>query len=113
MAIDWDRLLYGPMYKTHGVDAVLTIGAVAHVVRVIDNTQGVTIEQGGFALPELKPVACITQAELLRIGVAAHALHDQTLLVNATLWRIKNTYARPVEGKASGDWMLVLIKETM
>ncbi len=113
MAIDWDGLLYGPVFDVLAVDAVLTISAVARVVRVIDATHGIVIEQSGFALGEIKPVAFIEQSTLTELAVTAAALHDQTLLVNGTLWRIKNTYAKPVEGKASGDWMLVLIKDAL
>lgn len=105
----FDELLFGPQYAVHGVPAIVTVNGTAHAVEVIDMTAGTEIERGGLALPEVKPAAFIRVATLATLGLAADALHDQTLLLNGVSWTIKNTHPKPgPDGRASGEWLLVL-----
>ncbi len=44
--IDFDALVFGPVYDTFGQPAVLTIASSNYDLMVIDNTKGVTIDEG-------------------------------------------------------------------
>jgi hypothetical protein len=47
--IDFDTVVLDPVYQTFGEPAVLSIGSASYDVVVIDNTKGVSVEDGSIA----------------------------------------------------------------
>ena len=63
--IDFDALVFGPVYRTFGQPAVLTIGSTVHQIDVIDGTRGIAVEEGGsIAVETVRPVADVRRSQL-------------------------------------------------
>lgn len=114
MPIDWDSVLYDPIYDELGVTATITgaeFGQIA--LTVIDKTNGIVIEANGIALPTIKPAVCIRSADLAARSILATDLHNATLELNGYTWRIANTQQRPgPSGKGSGEILMMLERAT-
>lgn len=114
--IDWDELLYDPLYTGLGKAATLTPGSggAGIEVTVIDKTAGIEVDSGPTVIPTIKPAARIRMAELVSNALALPDLKDGTLLLGATTWTIKNTQPRPgPDGKGTGEALLILIDGTI
>ncbi len=89
--IDFDALVFGPIYSTFGQPAVLTIGSTSYDVVVIDNTKGVTVDEAGsIGVQTIRPAADVRRSVLVRLGIAARDLVDGEVEFNETAWRIKS-----------------------
>jgi hypothetical protein len=89
--IDFDALLFGPIYGTFGQPAELTIGSASYDVTVIDNTKGVTVDEGGMiGVQTIRPAADIRRSALVRLGIVFSDLVDGEIAINGTAWRIKS-----------------------
>ena len=89
--IDFDALVYGPVYGTFGQPAVLTIGSSSHDVVVIDNTRGVTVDEGGvIGVQTIRPAADVRRNALVRLGIVFGDLVDGEIAFNGATWRIKS-----------------------
>ena len=109
MSTDFDALLLAPLHAELGVSAILTLDGAAHAITVVDLTEGTEINRGGLALPDIKPAALVRAAVIAGLGIEAADLHDQTITINGVAWTIKNTHPKPgPEGRASGEWFLIL-----
>lgn len=111
--------MYDAVYKTFGVDAVLTLsGTDGEVIplRAIDITSsfnaGDGAGEGGFITPRLngmRPGASIRNSSIPNI-VDFSELDDATLLMNDNLWRVMSSLPKPSpNGEASGERYLFLI----
>jgi hypothetical protein len=88
--IDFDALVFGPVYGTFAQPATLTIGSAVHIIDVIDGTRGVAVEEGGpIAVETIRPVADVRMRQLADKGIAVADLIDAELLLAGETWRIK------------------------
>ena len=113
--IDFAGLLDGPLYRQLGVDGVVTLpgSGASHVLRLLDCTAGVEIQQGGFELPSLKPAVQLRRADLVPLGLAPQDLVQGVVAVAGDTWRIESWKARPSPASpASGDFYLILTRES-
>ena len=89
--IDFDALVLGPAYRTFGKPAVLGLGSDSYDVEVIDNTRGITIEEGGvIGVQTIRPVADVRRSTLAALGISLGDLVDGDLVLDGTTWRIKS-----------------------
>ena len=89
--IDFDALVFGPIYDTFGQPAELTIGTSRYDVVVIDNTKGVTVDEAGMiGVQTVRPVADVRRSTLVGLGIAFEDLIDGEIAINGTAWRIKS-----------------------
>ena len=89
--IDFDALVFGPVYGTFGQPAVLTIGSSIYDVVVIDNTRGVTVDEGGMiGVQTIRPAADVRRSSLVRLGIVFGDLVDGEIAFNGVTWRIKS-----------------------
>ena len=89
--IDFDALVFGPVYDTFGEPAVLTLGPASYDVVVIDNTKGVTIDDGGMiGVQTIRLAVDVRRSALVALGIAIGDLIDGELAFNGATWRIKS-----------------------
>ena len=75
--IDFDALVFGPVYDTFGQPAVLTIGSSSYDLVVIDNTRGVTVDEGtAIGVQTVHPAADVRRSALNNLGIVFADLID-------------------------------------
>jgi hypothetical protein len=105
--VDFDALVFAPVYDTFGQPAVLTIGSSSHDVVVIDHSRGITVDEAGsIGVQTIRPAADVRRRALARLGIAAGDLVDGEIEFNATAWRIKSV----VE---NGDELRLILMEAL
>ncbi len=89
--IDFDALVFGPVYGTFGQPAVLTLDRGSYDVVVIDNTKGVTVDEGGMVgVQTVRPAADVRRSALIKLGIVFGDLVDGEIAFNGAAWRIKS-----------------------
>lgn len=89
--IDFDALVFGPVYDTFGQPAVLTIGSSSYDLVVIDNTKGVTVDEvGSIGVQTVHPAADVRRSALNNLGIVFADLIDGEIAFGGTTWRIKS-----------------------
>jgi hypothetical protein len=89
--IDFDALVFGPVYSTFGQPAVLTIGSSSYDIVVIDNTRGVTVDEAGvIGVQTVRPAVDVRRSALIGLGIAFGDLVDAEVAFNGATWRIKS-----------------------
>ena len=89
--IDFDALVFGPVYGTFGQPAVLTTGLSSYDIVVIDHTRGVTVDEGGvIGVQTIRPAADVRCSALVRLGIVVSDLVDGEIDFNGATWRIKS-----------------------
>lgn len=108
--IDFDALLYDPLYANYGTAAVITPTMGASVAAtVIDMTRGVEITSG-VELPVIRPACFIRRTELASAGLTEQVLLAGAVSMNGAVWNISDIRPRPGPGGANtGEVILVLI----
>lgn len=122
MTIDFDALVFRPVYDTFAQPAVLTIGSSSYDLVVIDNTRGVTVDEGGMiGVQTIRPAVDIRCSALVRLGIAFGALVDGEIVFKGSTWRIKSFLENGDELRlilmiapmdADGDLPIHLLTET-
>ncbi|WP_409188448.1 hypothetical protein [Bradyrhizobium sp. RDM4] len=109
--LEFNAMLLDPIYDAIGVPAriILTSGRIVDVT-VVDNTDGITINEGQFVLETIRPVLAVRQAELASNSIAPAEISDGQVVMDrgsATekTWRIK------VIKQNTGELQLVLLDE--
>jgi hypothetical protein len=88
--IDFDALALGPVYETFGELAVLTIGSASYDVVVIDNTKGVSVEDGNIVGVEtIRPALDVRRRSLVTHGIDVANLIGAQIVFGTTIWRTK------------------------
>ena len=91
--IDFDALVFGPVYGMFGQPAVLTIGSASYDVTVIDHTRGVTVDEGGaIGVQTIRPAVGRAPQRAPGLGIAVARPHR---------WRGSPSTARPGASRAS------------
>lgn len=108
--IDWDALLYDPLYANFGTAAVLSplVGASVGMT-VIDQTRGVEI-QSGIELPVIRPACFVRRSEMDDANLTEQAMLGGTVSMNGHSWTVSDIRPKPgPDGKDSGESMFVLV----
>lgn len=108
--MDYQALLYGPVYGALGVDAVLHMGSPLGDVALvaIDKTAGLTITQG-IDVQTVAPAATLRAAELIAAGVALEDIDGKTLTLNGKNWLVASLQPSPSpNGEDDGEILLIL-----
>jgi hypothetical protein len=110
MGIDWDELLYDPLYANFGTTALLTPLAGASVsVQAIDQTRGMEI-QSGIDLPVIRPACTVRRSEMDAANLTEREMLGGAVTMNGNVWTIADVRARPgPDGKDSGESLFVLV----
>ena len=88
--LDFDDLVFGPVYDVFGQPAVLATDAGLFDLVVIDHTRGVTVDEGGMVgVQTIRPAADIRRSALSVLGVSKKHLLDAQLTFGGASWQIK------------------------
>ena len=112
MTIDYNSLVYDPIYSVRGVAGELsTADGTTASVTVLDRTKGEAV--GNNPLVEtLKPAALVRARELAANEIEIADVTDGEITFNGKTWRIKSVRARPSSnGEADGQYFLFLTFE--
>jgi hypothetical protein len=108
--VDYQVLLYNPIYLVLGVPAVIHMGTPLGdiEVTVVDKTVGVTLNQGPDLQTEV-PAAAVRAAEIVAAGIQLDELDGKLLRMNGVDWRISSLYRKPSPlGESDGEIYLLL-----
>lgn len=110
--IDFNSLLYDPIYQIKGVAATLASSGGATIsIKVIDETQGVTL-QGDAMVETIGPSCRVRVKELAANSVALTDLDTGSIEFNGASWRIKSHRMMPnANGENDGQVRLMLLSE--
>jgi hypothetical protein len=108
MSLDYDALLYDPLYAAFGVAATLDLGTAGQfTLTVIDKTAGVLLDEGhGLSFVTTKPAACVRMSELAENDLTRASVKGAGIAFNNGTWTIVATQPKP---NPSGDGELYLI----
>jgi len=110
--MDYQALLYNPIYETLGVDATLiTSGGDEYEITAQDRTVPTTASiQGAFEIQTFKPYALVRMAEIVGLGITvADDVLDGELTMSGRTWGIKSFEYRPAPtGINEGEVRLIL-----
>lgn len=108
--MDYQALLFNPIYLIQGVPVVLTLpdsGGVADLT-AIDKTSGVDVGDNA-QVQTIKPVAALRVVELTAAGITLDQLPDSFLEMNGFLWNVVSYRAKPTpKGQNDGEVYLIL-----
>lgn len=108
--MDYQSLLYDPVYGALGVGAVLHMGVPLGDVPLIaiDKTAGLTINQAVDVLT-IAPAATVRAAELITAGVAFEDIDGKILTLNGKDWEVASIEKKPSpKGEDDGEILLLL-----
>jgi hypothetical protein len=104
--IDFNAVVLGPVYDAFAKPAVLTIGPETYDVEVIDNTKGVSVEEGGLVgVQTIRPAVDVRRTTLLLHGIKFDDLVDGRLDLDGATWRIKSFIEN------TGELRLILMQD--
>jgi len=88
--LDFDGLVFGPVYDVFGQPAVLATDAGLFDLVVIDHTRGITVDEGGMVgVQTIRPAADIRRSALNALGISKKTLLDAQLTFGGASWLIK------------------------
>jgi hypothetical protein len=114
-AMNYSRVQLGPIYRTHGVPVVLTVGGVdypaagAPPLRFMDKTAGISLAGPGIEIETARPAAAARVSDILALGLTIDQLERQTVYMNSGNFRIMTI--KPVQspnGENDGEVYLFL-----
>lgn len=110
--MDYQAVLYDPIYNSLGVLATLTSsGGVTATVRVLDKTAGVAIDDP-VKIETIVPAAKVRVVELTENDIALTDLPQGQITFNGSTWRIKSYKPMPSpNGESDGQALLILLDE--
>lgn len=114
--MDWQSLLYGPVYTILGETAVLTVDALSDPVSLtyaVDKTAGIEIsannDRAELSIQTLTPAVAVRMADITDAGLTRANLEGGTIAINGATWRIESSRPRPSpQGEAEGELLLLL-----
>ncbi|MBZ9760666.1 hypothetical protein LB553_07210 [Mesorhizobium sp. CA8] len=106
--MDWQALLYNPVYSSLGVPATLTLcGGFPINLTVLDKTAPKTISFKGVDVLDIGPAAAVRATDLADIDPAD--LRDAELTMNGRCWRVVSHQPSPAPtGEGQGEILLLL-----
>lgn len=111
--MQYDDLLFAPIFNIHGVSAeLLDRNGKAFPVTAIDRTKGVEITEGKVGVATVRPVAAVRASELAALEVQLSELDGGALRLNGLRWKIDYPMERPTpNGATDGEVWLILSAE--
>lgn len=116
--IDFEDLLFGPIYDTFAVPGTLTIpSGYTYTLAMIDESAGVEVETRGTKGRKLNPIqlfstrpcANVRMSELTAKSIALTDLDGSTVVLNGATWKVKAHEPKPgANGPNSGEVRLIL-----
>jgi hypothetical protein len=113
--MNYSRVQLGPIYRTHGVPVVLTVGGVdypspgAPSLRFMDKTAGIALAGPGIEIEASRPAAAARVADINALGLTVDQLERQTVLMNSRNFRIMTIKPMPSPmGEDDGEVYLFL-----
>jgi len=100
MPLDYNALLYDPVYAALGVPAMLTHTAGVAEITVIDDTRAKSNTSGQLEVRSVGPGAFARIPELTAQGVDRSDWINSVLAFNGRTWRIRNAEPR---GSPNGE----------
>ncbi len=96
--VDFDAVVLDPVHQTFGELAVLSIGSSSYDVVVIDNTKGVSVEDGSIAgMHTIRPAVDVRRSVLVSHGITPGVLVGGQIVFATTAWRIKSVIENGLE----------------
>ena len=109
--MDYQSLLYGPVYATLGVEATLTLDATDAepvTLTVLDKTAGVELGDK-ITISTILPAATVRVSELASNGVSIASLRLAMITFGGKDWAVMRHEYRPSpNGEVDGEILLVL-----
>lgn len=107
--MDFEDLLYRPLYAMFGVDATIRgLYFDSFPVRVIDMTSGIEVGDN-VGVKTMRPAAIVLVKDLGQNGLGREDLEEVTLEMNDSYWRVKATMPKPgPSGEPRGELYLIL-----
>lgn len=112
--MDYQAVLYDPIYARLGVSATLTPlePGLSVSLTVIDKTAGIAIDLGDTSLQTVKPAAAVRMVELSENDLEPADVDGGTITFNGKTWTIKGFMPKPSpNGEADGEVLLFLIED--
>jgi hypothetical protein len=96
--VDFDAVVLDPVYQTFGELAVLSIGPSSYDIVVIDNTKGVSVEDGSIAgMHTIRPAIDVRRSALVSHGITPAVLVGGQIVFATTAWRIKSVIENGIQ----------------
>lgn len=117
--IDFQTLLYDPIYLVQGVLVTLTLsaangGTVYEDLTAVDKTIGADVGDKGAQVQTIKPVAALRVRELLDSGLTVAKLSKAKLQMNDFEWTVTSYKLIPSpRGENDGEVLLILAGKTL
>jgi len=107
--MDFEDLLYRPLYAMFGVDATIRgIYFDSFPLRVIDMTSGIEVGDN-VGLKTMRPSAIALVKDIAGNGLGREDLEEAVLEMNDAYWRVKATMPKPgPSGESRGELYLLL-----
>lgn len=107
--MDYQALLYDPIYNALGVSAQLDLGTDGIVpLTVIDKTAGIAVGDG-VEVHTIKPACDARMVELLSVGVSFDELENAPITFNGKTWTVTHHELRPSpRGENDGELRMFL-----
>ena len=110
-SIDFQSLLYGPLYSTFSTDCEFISPFNAEIINIrgIDCTDGIMINDFSTGLPTLKPVLKVMAADLFKYEIKAEFMRGVHVTLNNREWVISDVqpFSNP-NGEMSDEVALIL-----
>jgi hypothetical protein len=108
--MDYQALLYSPVYNVLAVDATLYMGGLIgnKTFAMIDRTAGITLNQA-VDVQTVLPAATVRAPDIIAAGIAIGDLDGKILTLNGKDWRISGVHPNPSpNGEDDGEYYLIL-----
>ncbi|TIL34316.1 hypothetical protein [Mesorhizobium sp.] len=107
--IDFDALLFGPVYTVLGETARLTVkDGFPQDLSAIDETAGVEVLDGP-SISTIRPAATVRSSELAEKGIAVADLPGAALTLNGKDWTVvAHQYLPTPKGETQAEIRLIL-----
>lgn len=112
--MDYQAILFDPIYAIQGVPAILHVGASHYPLTVLDKSGGADLTFGGGAgaVQALVPSAVVRVAEIRAYGIEANDLDGATITFNEFSWKVDSHKLRPSpKGERDGEVYLILVEK--
>ena len=98
--LDYNALLYDPIYSVIGVPAMMTTIAGVFEITVIDETRSKSMTSTGLEIRSIGPAACARIPELTVKGIDRSDYVNSILSFNGRMWVV---YNYDLKGSPNGE----------
>lgn len=112
--MDYQALLYDPIYARLGVAATLTPvePGLSVSLTVVDKTAGIEVTLGDAAIQSVKPAAAVRMVELADNDLEPEDVDGGTIAFNGKTWTVQGFMLKPSpKGENDGEVLLFLSED--